>query len=393
MSCHDTIESIEDFLTETTVSEETTVSTETTVLAETTMLAETTVSDDNPFRSLSPENFPCFKTDKVNVSSIEKNDRLTDVEERLSSLSGGLFSVLATIDSLRATIDSLRRENSEMCSKIVALERAVENSSSPPKPSFKEATLAVKPKKSFVPKKKPSGFSVRKDEIRRKLQDLFKKIGFEPNGFRIVSPQTHKPSAAQIELIVKNFKLGDISPGATYEFFANMLDSVLVDGERLPFNVVARGVNNCSLIPKGMKTVPTVEGEFQTKFMEAFNQIVHLICVESEHMNWLKSLSNKDTPTPILLAHVIHYWNVMFPFVDTAGSLFKFNISHNGGSVKVRVYIDGMMWKDEHLPSYEGDIARDILRQINLDRTERFSKVRKVWEKADESLVSVEVSS
>ena len=178
MSCHDTIESIEDFLTETTVSEETTVSTETTVLAETTMLAETTVSDDNPFRSLSPENFPCFKTDKVNVSSIE-NDRLTDVEERLSSLSGGLFSVLATIDTLRATISYLRRENAEMGSKIVALERMVENSSSPPKPSFKEATLAVKPKKSFVPKKKPSGFSVRKDEIRRKLQDLFQMIGLE----------------------------------------------------------------------------------------------------------------------------------------------------------------------------------------------------------------------
>ena len=324
------------------------------------------------------------------MSSIE-NDRLTDVEERLSSLSGGLFSVLATIDTLRATISYLRRENAEMGSKIVALERMVENSSSPPKPSFKEATLAVKPKKSFVPKKKPSGFSVRKDEIRRKLQDLFQMIGFEPNGFRIVSPQTHKPSKEQIERILENFNLGDISPDATYQLGANMLDFVLVGGERLPFNVVTRGVNNCSLIPKGMKTVPTVEGEFQTKFMEAFNTIVHMVCIESEHMNWLTCL--KDTPTPILLAHIIHYWNVMFPFVDTAGSLFKFNISHNGGSVKVRVYIEGMMWKDEHLPPYEGDIARDILRQIKVDRTERSSKVRKVWEKANEALVSVEVSS
>lgn len=328
-------------------------------------------------------------------------DEFRDVQDETDVIIDHLKTDVDSLNSQFATvflaIDSLKRENSELRSKIVALEKALENSSSPPKPSFKDAAalaaaLAAKPKKASVPKK-PSRFSERKAEFRLKLEKLFVMIGFEPNGFRIVSPQTHKPSKAQIERIIENFNLGDISPDATYQLGANMLDFVLVGGERLPFNVVTRGVNNCSLIPKGMKTVPTVEGEFQTKFMEAFNTIVHMVCIESEHMNWLTSLSNKDTPTPILLAHIIHYWNVMFPFVDTAGSLFKFNISHNGGSVKVRVYIDGMMWKNEHLPSYEGDIARDILRQINVDRTERSSKFNKVWKKANESLVSVEVSS
>tara|TARA_B100000674_G_scaffold447289_1_gene414822 strand:+ start:3948 stop:5087 length:1140 start_codon:yes stop_codon:yes gene_type:complete len=329
------------------------------------------------------------------ISAIQDVQDETDVIMRglEADMNSRFATVFLAIDSLKRDFDSLKRENTELRSKIVALERALENSSSPPKPSFKEAALAEKPKKPSVSRKKPSRFSERKVEFRLKLEELFGMIGFEPNGFRIVSPQTLKPSKAQIERIIENFNLGDISPDATYQLGANMLDFVLVGGERLPFNVVTRGVNNCSLIPKGMKTVPTVEGEFQTKFMEAFNTIVHMVCIESEHMNWLTSLSNKDTPTPILLAHIIHYWNVMFPFVDTAGSLFKFNISHNGGSVKVRVYIDGMMWNNEHLPSYEGDIARDILRQINVDRTERSSKFKKVWKKADESLASVEVSS
>ena len=352
------------------------------------ILDSDTISDDRPEDTVLGIVEEHVKETDGRISAIQ------DVQDETDVIIGGLE---ADMNSRFATvflaIDSLRRENAEMRSKIVALERALENSSSPPKPSFKEAALAEKPKKAFVPKKKPSRFSERKVEFRLKLEVLFGMIGFEPNGFRIVSPQTLKPSKAQIERIIENFNLGDISPDATYQLGANMLDFVLVGGERLPFNVVTRGVNNCSLIPKGMKTVPTVEGEFQTKFMEAFNTIVHMVCIESEHMNWLTSLSNKDTPTPILLAHIIHYWNVMFPFVDTAGSLFKFNISHNGGSVKVRVYIDGMMWKNEHLPSYEGDIARDILRQINVDRTERSSKFNKVWKKANESLVSVEVSS
>lgn len=316
----------------------------------------------------------------------------TDAKE-VAFLKASQTSLILAIDALNSENVKKSKMIAEMQSQIDALVKAVENFSSQPKLSFKDAASAKKPKNASVPKKKTSRFYERKAEFRLKLEELFGMIGFEPNGFRIVSPQTLKPSEEQIERILENFNLGDISPDATYNFFANMLDSVLVDGERLPFNVVVRGVNNCSLIPKGMKTVPTVEGEFQTKFMEAFNQIVHMICIESEHMNWLTSLSNKDTPTPILLAHIIHYWNVMFPFVDTAGSLFKFNISHNGGSVKVRVYIDGMMWKNEHLPSYEGDIARDILRQIKVDKTERSSRVNKVWEKANEALVSVEVSS
>ena len=191
------------------------------------------------------------------ISAIQDVQDETDVIMRglEADMNSRFATVFLAIDSLKRDFDSLKRENTELRSKIVALERALENSSSPPKPSFKEAALAEKPKKPSVSRKKPSRFSERKVEFRLKLEELFGMIGFEPNGFRIVSPQTLKPSKAQIERIIENFNLGDISPDATYQLGANMLDFVLVGGERLPFNVVTRGVNNCSLIPKGMKTV------------------------------------------------------------------------------------------------------------------------------------------